>query len=72
LILNRCCSPLIAKALFRQHRSQAAGLSEAADPPMSAVAPIATELMRHNEPLLCAKMYGPAVRYKMDFQDRRT
>ena len=29
--------------LFQQHRSQAAGLTEAADPPMSALPPIATK-----------------------------
>jgi hypothetical protein len=32
-------------------------------------APKATELLRRREMSRCANMYGPAVRYKMDFQD---
>ena len=35
-------------------------------------APKATEVLRCRELTRCAKMYGPAMRYKMDFQDRRT
>jgi hypothetical protein len=32
-------------------------------------APIASEIRHRSESSRCATMYGPAVRYKMDFQD---
>ena len=40
--------------------------------PMSASPPIAVKHWHRSETPLRAIMYGPAVRYKMDFQDQRT